>query len=72
MEALLTDPLIISVTSYVKDYMRNYDASHDFDRTPYLSHPNSKSHANIHHQTSNASSPSPTTSTPTPPLNNNP
>ncbi|VBB75149.1 Putative protein of unknown function [Podospora comata] len=41
MEALLTDPLIISVTSYVKDYMRNYDASHDFDhiqRVLSLSH----------------------------------
>ncbi|KAK0658915.1 hypothetical protein QBC41DRAFT_262718 [Cercophora samala] len=30
MESLLTDPLILSVTSYVKDYMKNYDASHDF------------------------------------------
>ncbi|KAK0745270.1 hypothetical protein B0T21DRAFT_430613 [Apiosordaria backusii] len=31
MESLLTDPLILSITSYVKTYMQNYDPSHDFD-----------------------------------------
>ncbi|KAK4200679.1 hypothetical protein QBC40DRAFT_339624 [Triangularia verruculosa] len=47
MDTLLSDPLITSVTAYVKEYMKNYDASHDFDhiqRVLSLSH-------HIHSQT---------------------
>lgn len=30
LDTFTTDPLIISITSYVKTYMSNYDASHDW------------------------------------------
>ncbi|KAL2018001.1 hypothetical protein VTK56DRAFT_1381 [Thermocarpiscus australiensis] len=31
MDAFRDDPLVQSVTAYVKDYMKNYDASHSWD-----------------------------------------
>ncbi|KAH8881570.1 HD domain-containing protein [Thozetella sp. PMI_491] len=31
MDALSEDPLVNTVTAYVKDYMSNYDASHSYD-----------------------------------------
>jgi uncharacterized protein len=31
MDAFQDDPLVQSITAYVKDYMKNYDASHSWD-----------------------------------------
>jgi len=30
MDTFADDPLVQAITAYVKEYMKNYDASHDF------------------------------------------